>query len=1219
MISLQALEEEEESSALKQLQESANSNPDDPSVRFNLGVLLWEKGESKPELRHKAVEHFMLAAKLNPQNADAFRYLGHYYAHVSPEPQRALKCYQRAVALNPDDSDAGEAICGLLDEGGKDNLMLAVCREASEKSARAFWAFRRLGYLQAHLKKWSEAIQSLQHAIRGFPTSADLWETLGLAYGRMGMFTAALKSYGRAVELDNSKIFALIESGNISLMLGSFRKGIEQFQQALKISPHNASAYYGLASAFLGLAKECVNMGAFRWGASLLEEATEVAMHGTSLAGNFSCSWKLHGDIQLMYARCYPWTNEARPGQAEEISFNSSISTWKRTRFIASRNASRSYQRALHLAPWLANAYIDVAIAANLCLSFKESPKEDLNVWPIAEKMCFGGISLEGYNDEFWVALGCLSNDAALKQHALVRGLHLDVSLAVAWAYLGKLYRLEGEKKLAQQAFDRARSIEPSLALPWAGMSADADARKFEQNEAYECCLRATQISPVAEFQVGLAKLALHSSYLSSSEVFAAIQQALLRVPHYPESHNLNGLVCESRSDYQSAVASYRLARCALKSFAGESSESNLNNISINLARSLCMAGNASDAVEECEYLQQKGQLDTVGLQIYAVCLWRLGKNDMALSATRSLASSILSMEKNLAAASISFICRLLYNISGQESAITSILKMPKQLFSSSKISFIVSAIHVMDPKDQLEAVVSSSRSSLTSHEEIISMHILVTIGKLLKNGNEDSLGIQKGVDHLRKLLHRFPNSSVLRNLLSFLLLSSKEWGDLCLATRCSILDLSDHQKDDGFKSAYEILGAANVACYAIGRSNHKIPLPICRNQCHSGSGAIQQLQKYLHQEPWNFNARYLLTLNYLQKTREERFPQHDCHVVERLTSVALSNQIYSSKDVSRQYQIFQLLLCAAEVNLQQGNNGECFRLVRSALGSSVHSSHLFFAHLLLCRAYAAEDDIISLSNEYRDCLELGTNYHIGWICLKFIESRYGLQYDSAILPLKFEDCSKDIKISWNMWTALFNLVQGLISISSGDFDAAEEFFAQACSAADGESCFFLCHGAICMELARLKCESHYISRAIRSLKNAKDASSGPLPIVSLLLAQAEASLGSKAKWEINLRDEWFSWIPENRPAELFFQMHLLSRQSSRGVDYKDSSMRWILRAIHMNPSCSRYWKFLLKVTCDVTIRFVCCPDQGLVMLSLGLEGGCRCICNTIPVANGIV
>ena len=40
-----------------------------------------------------------------------------------------------------------------------------------------------------------------------------------------------------------------------------------------------------------------------------------------------------------------------------------------------------------------------------------------------------------------------------------------------------QLYRQEDEKKIARQAFDSARSIDPSLALPWAGMSADTHAR----------------------------------------------------------------------------------------------------------------------------------------------------------------------------------------------------------------------------------------------------------------------------------------------------------------------------------------------------------------------------------------------------------------------------------------------------------------------------------------------------------------------------------------------------------------------------------------------------------------------------------------------------------------------------------------------------------------------------------------------------------------------
>lgn len=57
--------------------------------------------------------------------------------------------------------------------------------------------------------------------------------------------------------------------------------------------------------------------------------------------------------------------------------------------------------------------------------------------------------------------------------------------------------------------------------------------------------------------------------------------------PHSPESHNLNGLVCESRFDYESAAAAYRRARCAISSCSASISKSCTRDISLNLARSL--------------------------------------------------------------------------------------------------------------------------------------------------------------------------------------------------------------------------------------------------------------------------------------------------------------------------------------------------------------------------------------------------------------------------------------------------------------------------------------------------------------------------------------------------------------------------------------------------------------------------------------------------------
>ena len=75
--------------------------------------------------------------------------------------------------------------------------------------------------------------------------------------------------------------------------------------------------------------------------------------------------------------------------------------------------------------------------------------------------------------------------------------------------------------------------------------------------------------------------------FIHFKQVLGAIRQAVQHLPHYPEAHNLKGLVFEARSDYQSAAASYRLARCAVTNFSSSDSKSQLRDVSINLARSL--------------------------------------------------------------------------------------------------------------------------------------------------------------------------------------------------------------------------------------------------------------------------------------------------------------------------------------------------------------------------------------------------------------------------------------------------------------------------------------------------------------------------------------------------------------------------------------------------------------------------------------------------------
>ncbi|KAI3938059.1 hypothetical protein MKW98_018615 [Papaver atlanticum] len=1175
--------EEEGLLLLKQLQESVDSDPTNASHHYNLALFILENKQEEEE-KAKAVEHLVISAKLNPNNGSAFRLLGHYYSRFSiKDTSRASKCYQRSLTLNPDDIEAGEALCDLLSDDGKETLEVAVCRDASEKSPRAFWAYRRLGYLLAHQKKWTEAVQSLQQAIRGYPTCADLWETLGLAYQRLGMLTAAIKSYGRAIELEDTKIFALVESGNIFLMLGSFRKGIEQFRQALDIAPHSVAAHCGLASGMLWLAKECVNSGAFAWGASLLQEASDIAKASTGLSGNASCTWKLHGDIQLTLAKCFPWMDGKMCIDYDEVAFRKSIASWKRSLYLAAVSASRSYQRALHLTPWKANIYADIAISMDLILSMEERNEPKPIAWQLPEKMSLGALFLEGDSSDFWVIFGYLSTHSPMKQHALIRGLQLDASLATAWAYLGKLYRKVGEKQLTAQAFDHARSIDPALALPWAGISTEFGSGGCTLDEAYESCLRAVQILPLAEFQIGLGNIAFLSGHLQSPQVFGAVCQAVHRAPQCPESHNLNGLVHEARSDYQSAIACYRLARYAINCSVRKTPESHLSDISANLARAYYMAGNAVESSRECEGLKKEGLLDIRGLQIHALSLWKLGKDELALSVVRILAASISKMDNDTASASICLVCKLMYHISGLESASSSILKMPRELLKSSSMSFIVFVIHVLDHSNRLESVIPIGRESLTSDEEIAEMHSLIALSKVVKTGLKQITDIQKGVHHLRKALHRYPHSSLLRNQLGYLLLSSKEWNDVHIVPRCTVVESPGFHVVDGLVSAPEILGAAVVACNSSKSTNLKLSFATCIDPCMHGRQTISQLQRWLHQEPWNHTARYLLLLNFLQKAREERFPQHLCIILSRLVCVVLSCEMYSKKDVAYQYQKFQLLLCASEISLQNGAHNDCIGHALDSLKLALPDSTRFFAHLVLCRAYAALEEFPKSQKEYMKCLELKTEHPVGLISLKLLESRFNLHIDTSTVNLKFEECLKEIGSSRNIWMAVFQLVLGQSYIWDQDMLHAEEALAQGCSLVDTDSCLFLCHGVICMELAKQQSGSQFLSLSVSSLRRAQEVSPIPLPIVSALLAQAEASLGSRGEWERNLRLEWFSWPSDTRPAELYFQMHLLARQlkggpdSSLGVGFHRTPQTWILRAIHVNPSCSRYWKLLYK------------------------------------------
>ncbi|KAF6141706.1 hypothetical protein GIB67_027884 [Kingdonia uniflora] len=121
-----------------------------------------------------------------------------------------------------------------------------------------------------------DPVESLHHILLECPFTRAVW------FGRVNGFAVKTVDKTGAGDVFVGDFFLPYQRMKLT---PNTDMGIEHLQHALEISPGNVAAYFGLASRLLGLSKECVNNGAFSWGASLLKETSDVANTSTVLTG----------------------------------------------------------------------------------------------------------------------------------------------------------------------------------------------------------------------------------------------------------------------------------------------------------------------------------------------------------------------------------------------------------------------------------------------------------------------------------------------------------------------------------------------------------------------------------------------------------------------------------------------------------------------------------------------------------------------------------------------------------------------------------------------------------------------------------------------------------------------------------------------------------------------------------------------------------------------
>ncbi|SLM37046.1 Tetratricopeptide-like helical domain [Lasallia pustulata] len=638
---------------------------------YRIGECIWNLDASTTARKDRkgAYEWYLSSLQANMNYAPAYTSLGIYYADYARDKKRARKCFQKAFELSASEVEAAERLAKAFADQGEWDLVEAVAQRVVEsgkvkpapgsKRKGISWPYAALGVVQLNRQDYAKSIVSFQSALRISSGSYHCWVGLGESYHNSGRYIAATKAFEHAQAVEarseadygESSWFSEYMLANVKRELGDFEQAIDLYQKVLDAKPSEFGVSITLLQTIVDDAWRSVELGFFGRAAKSAARAFQVAKAIAEIRPNAFNLWKAVGDACSIFTWVQAYVHEFSVHEARALLENGtdtlnyelladidgmgqaalqSLSISKGctpSLSLCLTAAILSHKRAIHACAndshaqavaWYNLGWAEYRAHKGLNVDSKSTPKRKASKYSKASVQCFKrAIELEAGNSEFWNSLGVVTThlNPKVAQHALVRSLFLNDKSAKVWANLGTFYLLQNDFQLANDAFTRAQSTDPTYAHSWLGQGLLAHLLG-EAKEAHNLYAHAFEIadsaSPIIKRQYACSSFdQLVSAPISSSNISSvlqplfALQQLRCQVSVEAPYEHLSSLLSERIGSYTDTISSLQSVCLAVESEyeVSESTTALLRfaQAKADLARAQLAGGDYTSAAESAQ------------------------------------------------------------------------------------------------------------------------------------------------------------------------------------------------------------------------------------------------------------------------------------------------------------------------------------------------------------------------------------------------------------------------------------------------------------------------------------------------------------------------------------------------------------------------------------------------------------------------------------------